>query len=65
MTKLKADNITSYSSLNKNFILVRSNEREHTSLPELRNTVHNYFSLLTYIMLQFTDKNLENLILCT
>lgn len=68
MTKLKADNITSYSALNKNFILAQNNETEHTSLPELYDTVRtvrNYSSLLTYIMLQFTNENLEKLILCT
>lgn len=65
MTKLKADNITSYSGLNKNFILVQNNETEHTSLLELCDTVHNYFSLLTYIMMQFTNENLEKLTLCT
>lgn len=65
MTKLKADNITSYSGLNKNSILAQNNETEHTSPPELCDTVHNYSSLLTYIMLQFTNENLEKLILCT
>lgn len=52
MTKLKADNITSYSGLNKNFILAWNNETEHTSLPELCDKVHNYFfcNLSAYII---------------